>query len=330
MSVSKQILAAALCAALLCVPALAAGTADAPGAGAYVPHPQYTTVWGTVTRQENGSLLVRKSGETKPTDGTVLWTKDTVILDAVTGEPADASAIKNGDTVYAWIGANAPVTMSLPPQTKPEVLLVNIPADFQVPQYDVVVRQDFDRPLPTKLYDGEWLTLSGGAEIPVFSYVEVKPYLTRNRILWSDLVPGTRVLIWTDNAGQASRVLAFPASATGYLALDSTGRLHINGTETLSPAALRRPYGDERLYMPIRAVAEAAGYSVSWDDTLGVVVKDGGSILFSILPDSQSVQNFAARDAGDVSLSTPCLIADGTTYLEAHDLAFLLDLFYGG
>ena len=43
------------------------------------------------------------------------------------------------------------------------------------------------------------------------------------------------------------------------------GRLYINSGAAVEPSALRRPYKDERLYVPIRAVAEAAGYSVSWD-----------------------------------------------------------------
>ena len=30
------------------------------------------------------------------------------------------------------------------------------------------------------------------------------------------------------------------------------------------------------------------------------------------------------------SLAGPCLIADGVTYLEVHDLARLLGMFYGG
>ena len=85
MKFSKKILAAALCAAMLCVPTLAAGSKEAPGAGAYVPDPQYAMVWGTATWQDNGSLLVRRSGENKPTDGMVLWTKNAVVLDAVTG-----------------------------------------------------------------------------------------------------------------------------------------------------------------------------------------------------------------------------------------------------
>ena len=76
---SKKILASLLCAAMLCIPTLAADEQDAPGAGAYVPDPQYTVVRGAVTRQDNGSLLVQKPGETKPTDGVVFWTENTMI-----------------------------------------------------------------------------------------------------------------------------------------------------------------------------------------------------------------------------------------------------------
>ena len=126
---SKKVLAAALCAAMLCVPVLAAGEKKAPGAGEYVPAPQYTVMWGTVTRQDNGSLLVQKPGEAKPTDGVILWVENTMILDAVSGDPVDADAIQNGETVYAWLGARSTVTASLPPQTAPELLLVNVPSD---------------------------------------------------------------------------------------------------------------------------------------------------------------------------------------------------------
>ena len=94
------------------------------------------------------------------------------------------------------------------------------------------------------------------------------------------------------------------------------------------PSALRRPYKDERLYVPIRAVAEAAGYSVSWDKEFGVTVKDGGEIVFQICPDTDLAHGPATADRQ--SLSGPCLIANGITYLEAGDLAHLLGMFYGG
>ena len=139
MKFSVKLIAAALCAAMLCVPALAA--ASAPGAAAYVPNPQYTVISGTVAHQKDGGLLVSTpAGE--PTEDYILWTEGVAILDAVSGEPVDAKSIKDGSTVYAWLGAQTAVAMSLPPQVTPELLLVNVPADYKVPQYDVIVRSD--------------------------------------------------------------------------------------------------------------------------------------------------------------------------------------------
>ena len=327
MKFSKKIFAAVLCAAMLCVPTLAAGSSDAPGAGTYVPDPQYTMAWGTATWQDNGSLLVRKSGENKPTDGMALWTKNAIVLDAISGEPVDATAIKDGSTVYAWLGAQTAMTMSLPPQVTPELLLVNIPADFKVPQYDVIVRANYImKGIPG--YSGMAITLSDGTACQVWQDAAVTPYLTRNRVTYRDLLPGTRVLVWADNEGQASRVIVFPYEYKGGLSLNGNGFLCVNGYLTVYPPALRRPYNDERLYAPIRAVAEAAGYSVSWDNEFGVTVKDGSDILFQICPDTKLAHGPAAADRH--SLAGPCLIADGVTYLEVHDLARLLGMFYGG
>lgn len=327
MKFSVKLIAAVLCAAMLCVPTLAAGSSDAPGAGTYVPDPQYTMAWGTATWQDNGSLLVRKSGENKPTDGMALWTKNAIVLDAISGEPVDATAIKDGSTVYAWLGAQTAMTMSLPPQVTPELLLVNIPADFKVPQYDVIVRANYImKGIPG--YSGMAITLSDGTACQVWQDAAVTPYLTRNRVTYQDLLPGTRVLVWADDEGQASRVIVFPYEYKGGLSLNGNGFLCVNGYLTVYPPALRRPYNDERLYAPIRAVAEAAGYSVSWDNEFGVTVKDGSDILFQICPDTKLAHGPAAADRH--SLAGPCLIADGVTYLEVHDLARLLGMFYGG
>lgn len=328
MKFSVKLIAAALCAAMLCVPTLAAGSSDAPGAGTYVPDPQYTMAWGTATWQDNGSLLVRKSGENKPTDGMALWTKNAIVLDAVSGEPVDAKSIKDGSTVYAWLGAQTAVAMSLPPQVTPELLLVNVPADYKVPQYDVIVRSDGLTGLGIPNRSGMSVTLSDGTVYQVWQDAQVKPYLTRNRVTYQDLLPGTRVLVWADDEGQASRVIVFPYEYKGGLSLNGNGFLCVNGYLTVYPPALRRPYNDERLYAPIRAVAEAAGYSVSWDNEFGVTVKDGSDILFQICPDTKLAHGPAAADRH--SLAGPCLIADGVTYLEVHDLARLLGMFYGG
>ena len=324
MKFSVKLIAAALCAAMLCVPALAA--VSATGAGAYVPNPQYTVISGTVAHQKDGGLLMSTStGE--PTEDYILWTEGVAILDAVSGEPVDAKSIKDGSTVYAWLGAQTAMTMSLPPQVTPELLLVNIPADYKVPQYDVIVRADGLTSVEGKR-SGMSVTLSDGTVYQVWEDAQVKPYLTRNRVTYQDLLPGTRVLVWADDKGQASKVIVFPYEYKGSLSLDSYGRLYINSGAAVEPSALRRPYKDERLYVPIRAVAEAAGYSVSWDKEFGVTVKDGGEIVFQICPDTDLAHGPATADRQ--SLSGPCLIANGITYLEAGDLAHLLGMFYGG
>ena len=324
MKFSVKLIAAALCAAVLCVPALAA--ASATGAGAYVPNPQYTVISGTVAHQKDGGLLMSTStGE--PTEDYILWTEGVAILDAVSGEPVDAKSIKDGSTVYAWLGAQTAMTMSLPPQVTPELLLVNIPADYKVPQYDVIVRADGLTSVEGKR-SGMSVTLSDGTVYQVWEDAQVKPYLTRNRVTYQDLLPGTRVLVWTDDKGQASKIIVFPYEYKGSISLDGYGRLYVNSGAVAEPSTLRRPYGDERLYVPIRAVAEAAGYSVSWDKEFGVTVKDGGEMVFQICPDTDLAHGPAAADRQ--SLSGPCLIANGVTYLEAGDLAHLLGMFYGG
>ena len=324
MKFSVKLIAAALCAAVLCVPALAA--ASATGAGAYVPNPQYTVISGTVAHQKDGGLLMSTStGE--PTEDYILWTEGVMILDAISGEPVDAKSIKDGSTVYAWLGAQTAMTMSLPPQVTPELLLVNIPADFKVPQYDIIVRANYImKGIPG--YSGMAITLSDGTAYQVWEDAQITPYLTRNRVTYQDLLPGTRVLMWADDSGKGSRVLVFPYAYKGGISLYNDGYLCVNGRPTVLPSALRRPYKDERLYVPIRAVAEAAGYSVSWDKEFGVTVKDGGEIVFQICPDTDLAHGPATADRQ--SLSGPCLIANGITYLEAGDLAHLLGMFYGG
>lgn len=87
------------------------------------------------------------------------------------------------------------------------------------------------------------VTLSDGMVYQVWQDAQVKPYLTRNRVTYQDLLPGTRVLAWADDKGQASKVIVFPYEYKGSLSLDSYGRLYINsgaaGRALRSAAALQ-------------------------------------------------------------------------------------------
>ena len=80
---------------------------------------------------------------------------------------------------------------------------------------------------------------------------------------------------------------------------------------------------DGEVLLPIRAVAEAAGYTVNWVPGQGAVVSDGESLVFSVLPG----QDTALTADGETELLGACYYEKGTTYLPADDLIFLLDLF---
>ena len=128
-----KLLPLALCAALLLsLPALAAEEkpliSPAPQIDSLAP----VQVWGRVTKMENGSLLVQNDDESALYREVVVHMPEGVpCVDAVTGLPMDMEKVKDGDTLYVWVG-NA-MTMSLPPQTSAIVVVGNIPAIIRCP-----------------------------------------------------------------------------------------------------------------------------------------------------------------------------------------------------
>ena len=132
-----KLLSLALCAAvLLSLPALAAQTpliSPAPEATPAVEPMAPFRVWGKVTKLESGSLLIT-SGDDKATHPEVVvhLPEGVPCVDAVTGLPMDMSKLKDGDTLYTWVGPA--MTMSLPPQTSATIVVGNIPADYRAPQ----------------------------------------------------------------------------------------------------------------------------------------------------------------------------------------------------
>lgn len=318
----RMLLPMALCAALLCLPALAAAEGDEADMG-----PDYLApvrVWGTVTRLENGSLFLKNSDENDPNREIIVHVGDAPVVDAVSGLPLAASGIKDGDTVYAWVGPA--MTMSLPPQASATVVVANIPADFAVPEYYEITGGDNTATIaiyPAPPRTAVNLPYAGGGRmdhlrIPVTA--QISPWLTKQIVTVDDLVPGTRILVWRGADGEISRVQMLPSAYRGYI-LANGAAIHtvVNG-ETL---AVNGKSQYNQVLLPVRAVAEAAGYQVEWVAGKGAVVSKNGELVFSVLPGAET-----ARTAGDEwTLTRPCEIENGVTYLRAGDLAHLLDLF---
>ena len=326
----SRILALALCAAMVCaLPAFAANE-TAPETPAYL---MPVRVWGTVTRLENGAVLLKNSNENDPYHEVILHLAETTpVVDAVTGLPLDRE-LRNGETVYAWVGPA--MTLSLPPQATAEVVVANIPADFGAPQYyqvaQIKTRMYADKSSP--LIAVEVAVTSGlglkieepGLRITV--QAELLPWKTRQIVQLEDLQPGSQFLAWTDSDGQVTRVLLFPYAYRTWLRYDGYGGIDMpgdgfpktpNGYLTVSAKET-----EEEVLLPIRAVAEAAGYTVNWVPGQGAVVTDGESLVFSVLPG----QDVARTADGETWLTGACYFENGTTYLPAMDLVELLNLF---
>lgn len=328
-----KIMSLALCAAaLLSLPALAAEDdlliSPAPSVESLAP----VRVWGRVTRLESGSLLLKNDSKDAIYNEVVVHLPEGVpCVDAVTGLPMDMSKVKDGDTLYAWVG-NA-MTMSLPPQTSALIVVGNIPADYRVPEFYKIT--GLDRTVMAAIYPAPERTevnlpVAGGETLTIPVSARFTPWLTRQIVTVDDLVPGSQILVWKDKDGKVEKVLLLPYAYRGYVnrvtAPNMDVLLCVNGKfDGNTPQHLCKKT-DEAVLAPLRSVAEAAGYEVSWVSGQGAVVKDGDKVLFSVLPGSETVKRPGNKD-GDWELTTPCVMEKGVTYLPEGELAMLLNLY---
>ena len=311
-----KLLSLTLCAAMLCGSALAlevAGEERRPGP---------VGVWGTATRMESGSLYLENSDETVLHREIVVHISDeTAVVDGVSGLPMDPAAIADGDTVYAWVGPA--MTMSLPPQSTAAVVVANLPADAAAPQYhqvDKVQPQAMLAIYPPPALTYVDLVTAGGQELHITDQAALQPYRTKNVVRLEDLIPGTELLVWSDGAGAVRQVTVLPYAYRGYLTWDESGRVRVDGA--LLDVSGRT--AERTMLLPLRAVAEAAGYDVTWDAAKGAVVSSGGAVVLSAMPGGAVLLGEEGNGIAGI-----CVKDQGTTYLEAGILAMGLNLYPG-
>lgn len=189
-----------LCAALLAIPAAAVEGDAATLAAPVLMH-------GTVSH-EGSNLILDNTAEGSANGSVVIRISDaTLVLDAGTGSPAAPADIKDGDTIYAYVGPA--MTLSLPPQTTAALILVNPPSNGAVPVFYQVVS--------VEKVDNAGITVSTdrGETVTVPSTASISPYLTKNAVTYRDLTPGTRFLAWSEN-DSISRVLLFASQGLPY------------------------------------------------------------------------------------------------------------------
>lgn len=165
---------------------------------------QSLRIYGPVTKQEDGRLSIDNQSDMSISGEIILNVSEeyTYILDAVTGLPLKEEDIKDGDTIYVYIGPA--MTMSLPPMTNADVIFANIPADAKVPDYIEV--QSLVTDAATSKYV---LTAADGTEYTVESDCNIFPYLTRNIVTLDDLTQGRKCVVWSDEDNAALQIMVF-------------------------------------------------------------------------------------------------------------------------
>ena len=314
-----QCLSLILCAALLTIPAAAAETSDDEAAAT---RPGPVQVWGTLTWLDDGGLYVENSSEGAAYNAVILHGESIICLDAVTGEPMDIQDLKDGDTIYAWVGPA--MTMSLPPHATAILILGNIPADYAVPQFYEIVSvtpQAMPAIYPIPALTWTEVTATDGTTLTITDEATLTPYLTKNIVRLEDLIPGTRMLVWTGMDGKVIKLLVFPYDYAGYLSWEEDGTVSLNGKTLPVKAKL----ADGEALLPVRAVAEAMELDVQWVSGKGAVVEREEKTVLTALPGG----SISGWDSAGVSFTVEgtCVLEKGTTYISSDVLLELLDLF---
>ena len=145
-------------------------------------------------------------GQHVSSTGEIILTIDpsnTEIIDAQTGLPVELSEVQNG-SFEAYLGDA--MTMSLPPQCTPDMVIVNIAEDEAAPQYAEAAKDPVDS---TDLENAIVLEATDGRTYLIDKDAQVTPYLTKNIVKLQDLTAGTSCLLWEDENGIVTKVMIF-------------------------------------------------------------------------------------------------------------------------
>ena len=312
--------------AALCVTAAAE---EAKAEEAPEKAPAFVRVWGKVSPWEGkGIYLKNDSGDGSLDQVVVHVGEKTPAVDASTGLPLDLEKVKEGDTLYVW--TSPMMALSMPPQVSALVIVGNVPADAAAPEFCEIAGEAVV-PAPGGKGNARF-PLTGGGELEVTDKTAYTPWLTRQIVGMDNLVPGTRVLAWKDKDGAAEKVQLLPDVYQGYVRTFATMhdvRVAVNGgfdaerDQGVPQFSAKRT--EQGVMAPIRAVAEAAGYTVSWDKNRGAVVYDKDmEVVFYVWPGDDVLWT---PELGEMTLSAPCVKEGGTTYLPLEDLCRYLNLY---
>lgn len=190
--------------------------------------PHYT--WGQITEINEDQIRVQNDSEGE-NDVILNLNEDTIIIDAVTGDPVAREKLKVNESISAYVSQAS--TRSMPPIRNAYILIVNIPADFGAPQYyrigEVV---DGKEDSVRFLDENNTLVATFDSETNLF------PYKTKNLLSLNDLKVGSELIVWYDIVllsmpGQThiDRAMLLPARLNGWVSNEESWSYYVDGSK---------------------------------------------------------------------------------------------------
>lgn len=227
---------------------------------------------GIASLVDNDTPRIMITAQDNENDTLILNTDEqTLVLDAQTGDAKTLSDIGDGDMICAYV--SAATTMSIPPQSYAELILINLDATALIPMYAEIDAVD-----GASGSENVMLTTDMDINFTVTDETQISPYLTRQLITKDTLIPGQKVLAWYSSVqetfpaqAEATKLLVFNTSYAGFIELrdsvvNTYGELLLSG-ESIAFTAPATPYISGDTYMiPLRKIAETLGYTVTWDN----------------------------------------------------------------
>ena len=204
-----------------------------------------------VTEVRDGELTV-KTAEA----GTVIAKlgESTIVMDTQTGLPAQAAAIKAGDTVFLYCGEA--MTMSEPPQVYAKAVLVNLtdehaPANLLSAES---VTKNADGSLTVQAQDGSLL-------LNIAKNAVVTPFSTKNKAALDDIRMGTKFFAWYDVVLESYPMQAGTNKVVLLPREDDAFAVVVEGDMVVGEGRMV----DGVAMVPVRRSAELLGYTVTWN-----------------------------------------------------------------
>lgn len=255
----------------------------------------YTMTEGTISElSEEESYIVL--GETLEDAKRFNIGEETVIVKA-DGTPALLADCVKGASVRVY--HNMAATFSLPPQSFAKVVMIADSEEAVLPMYAVVgsiVETDDDYSIATE--DGNF----------IFNFakdVAVLPYRTRNIVTMSDVKEGSEILVWAEvmtmsipALANPTQIMLLPQAVEAEATVADVTAVAVNG-EALDVAV---EFVEENLMLPIRAISEKLGYTVTWNgEERSVLVAKGDQSVKVVLVQAARTAEQGATLIGELT-----------------------------